>query len=225
MAGFPNFSSTPVQNLVGAVQNVASNQNPDGTLANVSLDRQGALIVAERGGRFSAAANRVSGGNVFISSTAVAGVTVPVPATTLASKAGLVNPAGSGINMELIALALSSVTIEVALKNFAMEFQLNASLAGAPTSVTKLTANPMPLSSGKGAATGFAYTAATMTNAAANPLVLPLFGNYETAVGNVPTWFYFNGEIVMGPDTVMAITNVASILAVQVVYVWAEWLP
>jgi hypothetical protein len=211
-------------NMNGVVINPGVAQNPDGSAPVFGMGRQGEQIMRQLGGRNYAAAAR---GSLFMSTTLVGGVTVPAPATTLASKAGMVNPLGSGVNVELVGIGISSVTIEVALKNFALEFQLNASqTGGVPTSITKLTAVPMPLGSGKGAAQGFAYTAATMTNAAANTLILPLFGNYLTAVGVVnQTYFPFNGEIVLGPDTVMALTCVAALAAVQVVYFWAEWLP
>src|SRR5229473_4579284 len=203
-------------NFNGVVTNPAVAQNPDISQPVVALGRAGELLVRELGGRGYAAAAR---GNLYLSTTLVGGVTVPAPATTLASKAGIINPLGSTRNVELVGLGLSSVTIEVALKNFAMEFQLNASqTGGVPTSITKLTAVSQPLSVGNNAAQAFAYTAATMTNAAANTLILPLFGDYATAVGFIPTWFKFDGEIVMGPDTVMAITNVAALAAVQVVY-------
>ena len=207
--------------LNGQVVNPAVAQNPDNFQPITALGRAGEMLVRELGGRNYVAAAR---GNLYLSTTLVAGVTVPAPATTLASKAGIINPLGSTRNVELVGLGISSVTIEVALKNFAMEFQLNCSqTGGVPTSITKLTAYSQPLSVGNAASQGFAYTAATMTNAAANNLILPLFGNYETAVGVASTWFPFNGEIVMGPDTTMAITNVAALAAVQVVYLWAEW--
>jgi hypothetical protein len=206
---------------VARTQNAASTQNSDTGLVELSAGRNGQLQTANIHGQWYAAASR---GNLFIASTLVAGVTVPVPATTLASKAGLVNPVGSGVNMELVALGIASVTIEVALKQFYMEFQVKASTTGgSPTSVTKLTSLSVPLSTGQGVAAGYAYSAATMTNAAVNPLIMPIFGNYLTAVGDVPTYFTFNGEVVMGPDTVMCITNTAALAAVNLTYIWAEW--
>ena|SRR5579859_1743875 len=221
MAGNPLLSGVPSVPLVGVTQNSANIQNPDMSVAPVALGRNGQLFADELHGQYYAAASR---GTLYTSATAVAGVTVPAPATTLASKAGIHNPIGSGVNVELVALAISSVTIEVALKNFCMEFQINATTTGGtPTSVTKLTSYSQPLGNGSRTAQAYAYTAATMTNAAANPLVMPLFGDYLTAVGNVPTLFPFNGMVVMGPDTVMCLTCVAALAAVQVVYLWAEW--
>ncbi len=221
MAGNAFLSGAPQVALSGVVANAGNIQLPDSTATMAMFGRNGQMYADELHGQYYSAASR---GNLFMSATAVAGVTVPAPATTLASKAGLVNPIGSGVNMELVALAISSVTIEVALKNFAMEFQINSTTTGGvPTSVTKLTAYSQPLGTGNRTAQGYAYTAATMTNAAANPLVLPIFGDYLTAVGNVPTLFPMNGMVVMGPDTVMALTCVAALAAVQVVYLWAEW--
>jgi cytoskeletal protein RodZ len=222
MAGNPLFAGTPVVPMAGVVQNPKSQNNNDLTVAPLSLTKSGSLLVDGLHSRFYQAAKR---GNLFMSATAVAGVTVPAPATTLASKAGIRNPSTSTVDVELVGLGISSVTVEVALKNFAMEFQINASATGGiPTSITDLTAYSMPLSTGTATSTAKAYTAATMTNAAANPIVLPLFGNYATAVGFIPTWFSFEDKgVIFGPDTVMALTCVAALAAVQVVYVWAEW--
>ncbi len=221
MAGNPFLTGAPTVALSGVVGNPATVQLPDSTAALAMIGRNGQLIEDSLHGQYYTAASR---GNLFLSATAVAGVTVPAPATTLASKAGIHNPIGSGKNVELVALGISSVTIEVALKNFAMEFQINSTTTGGtPTSVTKLTAYSQPLGAGNMTAQAYAYTAATMTNAAANPIVLPIFGDYLTAVGFVPSFYPMNGMVVMAPDTVMCLTCVAALAAVQVVYLWAEW--
>jgi len=222
MAGNPIFGGSPATALAGVVQNPKAQNLTDLSLMPLTMTKQGAMLVDSHHTPFYQMAKR---GNLFMSSTLVAGVTVPAPATTLASKAGIRNPATSTVDVELVGLGISSVTIEVALKNFAMEFQINASATGGiPTSITDLTAYSMPLGSGTATSVAKAYTAATMTNAAANPIVLPLFGNYATAVGFIPTWFSFKDMgIIFGPDTVMALTCVAALAAVQVVYIWAEW--
>ena len=206
--------------LYGQVRNPATEANQDGTFVPLSVDRQGGTRVSDLHGRWYTAAVR---GNLFVASTLIAGVTLPAPATTLASKAGMRNPLGSGVNVELVALGLTSVTIDVALKNFLMEFQINASTTGGvPTSITDLTSYAMPLGSAR-TSVAKAYSAATMTNAAANPILIPFYQKLETAVGGVPVYCPFNGEIVFGPDTVMAITCTAALAAVNVTYIWAEW--
>lgn len=214
----PGGGAAPV---VGQIRNPSQETHSDGEYVPLSLGKEGYQHVGDLHGRWFSAARR---GNLFIATTAIAGVTVPAPATTLASKAGIRNPFGSGVNVELVALGIASVTIEVALKQFAMEFQINATATGgAPSSITDLTSYSLPLSSGNGASKAKAYSAATMTNAAANPIVMPIFRNYLTAVGDTPCYFPFNGEIVMGPDTVMCITNTAALAAVNMTYIWAEW--
>lgn len=209
------------QPLTGQVLNPSLAQNTDGSVVPVSIGRNGALLTDDVHGRFYVASAR---GNLFVASTLIAGVTLPAPATTLASKAGMINPLGSGVNLELVALGLTAVTVDVALKNFLMEFQINATTTGgAATSVTALTAYSMPLSTGRRSAACQAYSAATMTNAAANPILIPFVPKLETAVGNQQVYFRFDGEVVMGPDTVMAITCTAALAAVNVTYLWAEW--
>lgn len=221
MPGNAFLSGAPQVALSGVVANPGNTQLPDSTGTMAMFGRNGQLYADELHGQYYSAASR---GNLFVANTLVAGVTIPAPATTLASKAGLVNPIGSGVNMELVALGLWSITIDVALQNFTLEFQINSTTTGGvPTSVTKLTSYSQPLGAGNKTAQGYAYTAATMTNAAANPIRLNPFGDYLTAVGYVPTIFPLNGMVVMGPDTVMAITNIASIAAIQVAYFWAEW--
>ncbi len=155
----------------------------------------------------------------------IAGVSLAVlDDSAMVATAGMVNPTGSGKNIEIIAVAVSSVTIQVALKQTGMVFQLNYSQnGGPPTSVTKLTTYGSPLSQSTKTPVGYAFSAATMTNGTLAPLLWP-FGNYETAVGFVPTWFYFNGEVVMGPDTVMSVVNTTTALAaVNLTYVWSEY--
>lgn len=209
------------QSLNAQVQNPSLSQMPDGSVIPVGAGRHGQVFADEIHGRWYQAASR---GNLFIASTAIAGVTLPAPATTLASKAGMNNPLGSGVNVELVAIGLTSVTIDVALKNFLLEFQVNASQnGGVPTSITNLTSRSMPLSSAGRVSAANAYSALTMTNAAANPVLIPFYPKLETAVGAAQVYFKFDGELVIGPDTVMAITCTAALAAVNVTYLWAEW--
>jgi hypothetical protein len=209
------------QPLSGLVIDPSVSQYPVGSAVPLGMGKHGQQIISPlHGSRFQAA----SRGNRFVASTAIAGVTLPAPATTLASKAGMHNPLGSGVNVELVAIGLTAVTIDVALKNFLMEFQVKATqTGGAPTSVTQLTSYSMPLSKSLRTAGAYAYSAATMTNAAANPILIPFVPKLETAVGSQQVYFRFDGEIVMGPDTVMAITCTAALAAVNLTYLWAEW--
>lgn len=208
---------------VGRVRNPYSTPYNDGDGAPLSMGRDGALHSVSIHGQWYTAARR---GNLFIASHALAGVTIPVDDTTaLASTAGIVNPSTSGVNCELVAIGITNTTVAVAVKPNTMVFQKNLSTTGgAPTSVTALTAHAMPLSSGSAVAKCVAHSAATFTNSAEMAPRLNFMGTLQTAVGEVKGWYQFNGEIVMGPDTAMAIVNdVTAIAGQKITFVWAEW--
>ena len=124
--------------LVGSVNNPASIQNSDGGPAPLIVDHNGAAITRALGGKRYAAAAR---GNVYTAGSVIAGVTLigPIAGTTLASTAGLINPAGSNRLVELISVSVSTLTIDVALKPFALGIQINPSANGvAPTAITNI---------------------------------------------------------------------------------------
>ncbi len=213
-----------VMSLVGRIKNPALTPGSDGDPAELSVGRDGSLHSVIIHGKWYTAARR---GNLFIASTAAAGVTLPVEDTTnLASTAGIVNPITSGVNCELVAIGISTTTIDVALKPNVMCFQKNLSTSGGPpTSVTALTAHALPLSSGSAVAKCVAHSVATFTNSVEMAPRINFIPAISTAVGTgVPAWQYFDGEIIMGPDTAMAIVNsVTAIAGHQLTYVWAEW--
>jgi hypothetical protein len=209
--------------LTGQVGNPAASANNDGDFPALSMSRDRALHTVEIHGKWYTAARR---GVLFIASTALAGVTIPVDdATQLASTAGIVNPLGSGVNCELVAIGINNTTVGVAVKPNTICFQKNLSTSGGPpTSVTALTAHALPLSSGAAVAKCVAHSAATFTNAAEMAPRLNILGTLQTAVGEVTGWYKFDGEIVFGPDTAMAIVNdVTAIAGQKLTYIWAEW--
>lgn len=210
--------------VVGVVGNPATQGQNDAAKLNVMLGRHNEMLMRELGGRYSAMALRASGGNAYLASNVVAGVTIPVGATTIASTAGMINPVGSGVNVELVALSISSTTVQVAVKNMAIGFHRYALLGeGAPTSVTALTDFQLPIGK-SGTASCHAHSAATFTNTAAlNPIIRP-WPVALTAVGAMQTMVYFNGEITFGPGVAFAIHNEVTALAgQQVTYHWIEW--
>jgi hypothetical protein len=210
--------------LFGQVRNPATEADTDGAFMPVSLGQQGQVHVANIHGQWYTAARR---GNLFIASTAAAGVTIPVEDTTqLASTAGIVNPITSGVVLELVGLMISNTTIDVAVKPNVVCFQKNLSTSGGPpTTVTALTAHSQPLSMGTSTAKCVAHSAATFTNSVELTPRLNLIPAISTAVGTGTTaWYQFNGEVLMGPDTAMAIVNsVTAIAGHQFTYIWAEW--
>lgn len=216
--------------LVGSVNNPASIQNSDGGPAPLIVDHNGAAITRALGGKRYASAAR---GNVYTAGSVIAGVTLigPIAGTTLASTAGLINPAGSNRLVELISVSVSTLTIDVALKPFALGIQINPSANGvAPTAITKQTTVSSPFGGAGGIVpVAFTYSAATLNFTSAlgeifNVNVYP-WGTQQTAVGTLPGTVYFDGEIVLGPDSNICCYNVVTALAtVGVTWTWAEWL-
>lgn len=217
---FPGNAST----LVGQIGNPALTPGNDGDFRPLSLSREAAQHMQQIHGQWYTAARR---GNLFIASTAAAGVTIPVEDTSnLASTAGIVNPITSGVILELVGLMIGNTTIDVAVKPNVICFQKNLSTSGGPpTSVTALTAHSQPLSLGTTTAKCVAHSAATFTNSVEMTPRLNLIPSVSTAVGTgTQAWFQFNGEVLMGPDTAMAIVNsVTAIAGHQITYLWAEW--
>jgi len=218
------FSNTPTGTILGQVKNPAGTPQNDGDFIPLGMSRDGAQHTMNIHGQWYNAAKR---GNLFIASTAAAGVTIPVEDTTnLASTAGIVNPITSGVILELVGLMISNTTIDVAVKPNVVCFQKNLSTSGGPpTSVTALTAHSMPLSLGTTTAKCVAHSAATFTNSVEMTPRLNLIPAVSTAVGTgTNAWYQFNGEVTMGPDTAMAIVNSTTAIAGhQLTYIWAEW--
>ena len=229
MTGFP--IGTPVSQLVTTTANPATTQYSDGSIVSASSDHQGGTLIRQLGGKRYAGAVR---GNTFSGGSVIAGVTLigPIAGTTLASTAGLINPAGSGRLIELISVSISTQTVDVALKPFALGIQINPSANGiAPTAITKQPTLALPYG-GPGGMTpvGFTYSAATLnfTTAIGEVFNVNLYpwGTQQTAVGSIPGTVYFDGEVLLGPDSNICCYNVVSALAtVAVTWTWAEWLP
>src|SRR5262245_24273140 len=82
-----------VQAVVGGVGN-----NPAGSTPPIALGAQADLLHSQVHGKWYHAARL---GRLFIGSTAAAGTTIPVSSATAATFT-LYNPAGSGVNVELV---------------------------------------------------------------------------------------------------------------------------
>lgn len=218
----PDFSPPPGHVLSGVVRSPKVEANQDGRSVALSMGSQGQAHVAAIHGQWYTAAKR---GNLFVASTAAAGVTIPVEDTSaLASTAGMVNPANSGVVCELVGLAIVNTTVEVAVKPNIIAFQTNLSGSGGPpTSVTALTAYNLATTT-TGGNLVIPHSAATFTNTVEMAPRFNILGTVQTAVGFTPGYFAFNGEIVFGPNNAFAIVNaVTAIAGHQITYIWAEW--
>src|SRR3990167_836755 len=197
---------------------------PVGAQPAIALGRTGGPIVETAFGAHGAAGRS---GNVFVMSTVIAGVALPVNAATLVSKFTLWNPAGSGKVAELIEFTHGIDSATEVVNGLALGFQTSVSTnGGPPTSLTATVNGPASTYLGGGEAPMCkGYTAATMTNAAVLP-IYPLGLNMDaTAVGQSGNGSYhFNGKIWVPPDTVITFcTTVAAATAMPLGLTWAEW--
>lgn len=186
--------------------------------------KYGAQVVTGLHGRYYEHASR---GNVFVASTLAAGVVIPFIAATVVSKFTLVNPAASGVNVELIDINVLQVPGSALITGLGVAFQGPlATTGGYPGTLTVSTGQHVSTKVGAGNVPPcIHYSSATHTNAAIANLspVIWLFNNVATTVITQQYVNYqFDGKFFMPPDTAMllvnSITGTQSAAAISVTY-------
>ena len=211
------------------VVNPASTQTTDGNTYTAAAGRQSDALVSEIHGKWYTAGYR---GATFITSTLIAGITVPIAATTLAGKFTIWNPAGSGKICELISINMAQSSATTVVNGIGLMIQRNlTATSGIPTSLTAQYTAPLGL--GGTAACG-AYSAATCTNvaipgvSAATAIPIPFYQlvgfGAVTNVSAEPLEHFFDGRLLLGPDSLVSLcTTVATETTLVVTATWAEW--
>jgi hypothetical protein len=211
------------------VANPATTQNPDGQLVTNYAGRQGDALVSEVHGKWYTAGYR---GATFVTSTLIAGITVPIAAATLAGKFTIWNPAGSGRICELISLNIAQSSATTVVNGIGLMIQRNLTgTSGIPTSLTAQYA--LPLGIGGSPVCG-AYSAATCTNvaipgvSAATPVPIPFYQMFGFGAVTNPSAesleHFFDGRLLLGPDSLVSLcTTVATETTLVVSATWAEW--
>lgn len=186
--------------------------------------KEGALVTQHLHGKYYETAAR---GNVFVASTLAAGIVVPFIAATVTSKFTLVNPAGSGVNVELIDINVLQVPGSALITGLGVAFQGPlATTGGYPGTLTTSTGAHSSTLIGSGVATPVVhYSSAVHTNVAIANLtpVIWLYNNVATTIITQQYVNYqFDGKFVMPPDTAMllvnSITSTQSAAAISVSY-------
>ncbi len=103
----------------------------DGTEVSARFEKNGALVVTQGRGKWAELCSR---GKVFQAS--VAAVTIPVIANNLVSVFGLYNPAGSGIDMEIIDTEVTAAVATTVVDQFVWAIDLTAAKSLAATFTT-----------------------------------------------------------------------------------------
>lgn len=163
-------------------------------------------------------------GRLFFVSTATAGITIPVQASGLVSTFCLLNPVGSGVNMELISLIAAFEAATTVVSDVSVYFQTQiGSVNAALASTTALTPRPAFLGGTTVTAQMQAFSAATFTGALTKGPTL--FGAQAvTSTNTLPIEYSFNGRLLLAPGTAIALAgNAAQTSATQITTYWAEW--
>lgn len=211
------MSTTQVNiQLYGEVQNLATVANiAAGNPANISLDQSGAVLIAPRGGKYATAAYR------GIINHLVQTVTIPHIASNLVSTFTVLNPTGSGKNLELIDCDILLPSGTGVIDVLGLYYQ--SSPAALSTATTTTVINGLI---GAGVASvATAYSAGTFTGTPS--LLCPMFQDTSTSpVVFGPMHFDFDGKFLVPPNcaiTIAADTG-AFTAGAKIRLAWAETL-
>lgn len=169
-------------------------------------------------------------GNMFIGTTAAAGVTVPIYSNT-AAVFGLWNPLGSGKNAVLVRCSIGFVSTTAAPSNFVLGYQTGAgsqAATGAP--VTAITAvAPVNGLLGAGNASYMKFFPATATLTTGCSLLMTLGSSQLTTTGATTSAPYFtsdtlfDGTIIVPPGALIVVGgNIATTSVDDITLVWEE---
>lgn len=215
---FPNgFAS------IGTTSNPLATRNQDGSAGTLSLGTQGQLHVSDTQGKYASAAAR---GKMFLGSTVIAGVALPVNAANVVSKFTLWNPAASGVNCELVEFGMGIDSATTVVNGIVAGFQFGVgSTITAPGTLTALTTS---VSIGPGAGVAPAatlYSAATLVNAAVLGPLMPIFGGFGATsdAAIAPDPHKFDGKVILPPGSLITfLTTVAAATAAFYGLTWIE---
>ena len=209
-------------NFTNTIADPTKNRQIDGSGINAFAGVHGSQLASEIHGKYFEVAKR---GQLFIGGSVIAGVALPVNAATLASKFTLWNPAGSGVDVELVEFSIGITSATEVVGGVCLGLQTKVSTSGgAPGTLTALSALA-GYATGGGVNKATLYSAATLTNAA----VLPVYAlgiNFSATSGPTSglSSYAFDGKFVLPPDTIATfVTNVAGETAATCSLSWAEW--
>lgn len=198
--------------------------SPPGTVNTLVQGKSSELVMSELHGKYYYS---TIGGNTFFGSSLAAGVAIPFVATTQAAKFVLWNPAGSGINVELIDFAMGIDSATVIVNGICLMFQSSLSTgAGVPTALTAAAAGTTSGLIGLGGTPKAGlYSAATLTNTAIGPLYMMFAAQATATTGFNPLLCNFDGKIVLRPDSLVSVSTTVTggQTAAPCSFTWAEF--
>ena len=217
MAGFP--LGTPVTNLVGSVFDPTASATGDNSVVSLVAGRQSELLASNLHGFYHTMAYR---GRMFAARSAHAGVTIPIFSTTAQTYA-ILNPAGSGVNLELLKFDLIALTatqvVGAPVLSAVQNAPLSVILGG---TVTPVAGGVQNLLLGQGASPKSSLNSAVTSVAQTDLHAIALGGFMATAVS--PNIHYdIDGAIIAPPGTMLIVTSLIAAMPVAAVqFIYAE---
>lgn len=214
-------------NVLNLVRSLASVTAQAGNVTATG-GAEGEQLAAEVHGKWY---HRAKAGQLFIGSTALAGTTIPVNAANLVSTFTLVNPVGSGVNLELARYKVGVAgTTTAVIGGLALVGQsaYSSSVFVTPTSQTVLTPRlALYGSAASGSSKALLLAAGTLTG---TPEVVDSlgisFGTTGAQPGPVSNVYDFDGHLVLVPGSLITVVSTAAqTQPMQQSFVWAEVPP
>lgn len=202
-----------ISGIVNAPSNISAT---DGSQPIYLLGKSAEWVIAEIHGKWYTAAYR---GRTFHGATSIAGTTLTTQTTTV-SAFMLFNPAGSGVNAEMIGtdIGLIGTTSVIAT---VLQTLGTASITGVTTTVT-VTVSANPFAAG---AANKAQLTTLATLSTANTFFYPIFNIAATAATPIgPMHYDWDGKLLLAPGSETNLsTNITTAQAWVCGYDWAEW--
>lgn len=196
--------------MYGAVGAPSSSSAADSSNLPVLQGKAGEVVDTNLHGKWYTAAYR---NRVFIGSSLIAGVTIPVNTTTSPTFT-LFNPLGSGVNVELVSFDMYSLGGTMVVGTIIGGLSIQT-----PTAVTSGGATISVPVGGGGVAQAKLYTAATIT-----AITTHFFLGQITVTTSASIHYEFDGKVVLAPGGLITVLSSPVQTAVTVPsFVWAEW--
>lgn len=202
-------------NIVGKILNPFTNRGADSMDVPLLSDKNGANIAVEYRGKYATSNDR---GYLF-HATAPA-ITLPVIAATLVSKFAILNPVGSGVDLELIDCDIHNVLATTVVDSFAL-YESHGNNAATAT----LTTLGAPVSGRAGAVAsnkGQFYSA--LTHVGTPVRVCSLGGHGAVTNTGTAIHFDFDGKVIVPEGTIVSIAASTAAGTASGLDVHASWL-
>ena len=219
------MATTSVSQLAfGTVINPIGTTNGDGSQIPMVAGRGGDQLLSEVHGRFYQMAYR---GNLFYARSPVAGSVIPIDSDITANhwKFGVLNPAGSGVNMEVLQARMDNLAAGTIISEeylfVAQGALLTAIIAGTTTILAGAVQNAIALG-GWSAKTQGVLSQYTLAASEAD-LHLCGIGAYTTTTTNNNIFRNFDGGLIIPPGSLLMIAGTAAQTTAQhVEFMYAE---